>query len=93
VVRNDGDDDDEDDNHSTATYVIDMYWVKATWSCTATDCGSLPGAALAMDHEWKLHQYSPNYHRIFQSLFCHNLRVSDDPVYDDATGCSITFDV
>ena len=72
--------------HPTSSdYLMAMYWVKADWSCSS--CGgdsALPGL-------FQLHLYSPDFHTVFESLFCNNLRSSLDEAFVDATGCSITF--
>jgi hypothetical protein len=65
-----------------------MYSVKADWTCA--DCkegeSTLPGFELQM------HTYSPDFHKVFESVFCHNLRSSQDEAFSAATGCSITFE-
>ena len=77
-------------NYNEDDYLMAMYWVKIEWSCTGNGCRNdnlLPGLLLAQDY----FDYSPNFHSVFEALFCNNLRSSTAEAFAEASACKITF--
>jgi hypothetical protein len=77
---------------SSDEYLTGMFWVDLAWTCLGSGCNNdstLPGLVLSPREQ--VNKYTPNGHKVFEGYFCHNLRVSGDSSFGEASGCKISF--
>jgi hypothetical protein len=81
----------DDDNVLLEDYLTGIYWVDLAWTCLGSGCNNEDNVLPGLVVDKKVNTYSPDYHKVFEGYFCHNLRVSGDVAFEEASGCKISF--